>query len=306
MRRITTIAIVTATLLTTSCGSDSASFSGNRSTNGPLTTTTPPDMDGTVAELSREFWHSGFHVTLDAAEVWTTQTVLTNRVSYWLTLRGDFANQGDEVAAFEPAMAIRSGGQRYNQMNGDPPRLRPNSTARGEITFLIPEDLDFDSAVLVVGDEAESQALAPLGTGGASVDLRPTEVVLDESATSDLADIHLSGVLLRHDIPERYQQLEMGKVAMTVHFDLTNRSRETASIAIDDVALMTSDGAAQAAELAELSRVAGSEEGETSGALSATFIVDDDVAGDWSLRLQLPSNLITDDSGAELLVGFSL
>lgn len=306
MRRTSAIAFIAAALIAASCGSDSASLSSRRGSNGPITTTIPPPLDGTVADVAHEFWHSGFRVRLDAAEVSTTRTVLTNRVSYWLTLRGEFTNEGGEIATFAPTMAVEADRVSYSQRSGDPPRLRPYSSARGELTFLIPEDLDLRSAVLVVGAEEETRALVPIGDVGTFVGLAPTEIAVDATATSDFVDVALSGVSLRYDIPELYRQLELGRQAMAIRFDVTSSGPGTARISADDLTLVLADGTDLEPVTAELMPIPGSEEGITTTGLEATFVVPDSLPGDIALRLHLPPSLTPEDGGSELILVFSL
>ena len=113
---------------------------------GPITTTHPPPLDGTVLPVSQEFWHSGFRVELTEAEVFTSTTFLGSQTSHWLKLWGNFENQGSVPAAFDPAMAIEASGDRYSTMQGNAPQARPGDSALGYITFLIEEDLDLYSA----------------------------------------------------------------------------------------------------------------------------------------------------------------
>ncbi len=306
MRRAFAIATVTMSLIASACGGGDATAPSRPANTGPITTTLPPPLEGTVLPVSQEFWHSGFHVRIEAAEVWTTTTLLTNRISHWLTLRGDFANQGAEIATFEPEMAIVAGGVSYNKRGGDPPRLLPATSALGELTFLIPDDLDLQAAHLVIGAPDESQARIPLGSDGTAIRLQPTELAISGAVAMELVDFTFTGGSLRYDIPDLHRQLDSGKAALTLHFDVTSRHTRDTRISMDDVALVLPDGSVVAPAVAELGPLPGGDDGVNTADRSVSFVVDEMLTGDLTLQVQLDPRLVVDDGATEAIFTFTL
>jgi hypothetical protein len=306
MRRAGLVAVIVGSLIAAACGGGSDPSSRPRAVVTTSTTTATP-FDETDLRFSQDFWHSGFHVELTRAEVWTSQTLMTNRISYWLTLWGDFENLGDEAAEFDPAMAIEESGVAYVNRSADPPpAVLPESTALGKITFLIAEDLDLESAELVVGAPSESQARVPLGSAGTATRLEPADLAVGSRTATDLVDIELTEGSLRYDVPVWHQQLEAGEAALTLHFAVTSRAPGEGRIGPDDLALVLPDGSILTPAVADVGAVAGDPAGITTPGLSVTFVLDETVTGDFALRLALDEPWVGEDASAEALVDFSL
>lgn len=307
MRRVATLAVIWLSLVAAACGGGDADVSTRPRDTTPITTTLPPPFDETELEFSYELWHSGFHVELTRAEVWTSTTFLTNRTQYWLTLWGDFENQGDEAAFFDPEMAIVADGLSHTHQRDDPPGILPESQALGKLTFLIPEDLDLQSAEFVVGSADESQVRIPLGSqAAAAVRLEPIDVEVGGQITTELIDLDFTGATLRYDLPDLHRQMEKGKMALTVYFDVTSRSPNEGSIKPDDVALILPDGSVLAPSAAELGSLPGGDEGVTTADRSVSFVVDEMPSGDFTLRLMLDAPFIGEDGVAEATFDFGL
>ena len=269
----------------------------------PTTSTTPP-IDGAVRAVGHEFWHSGFHVALIEAEVWTSKTLMTNRVSHWLRISGTFDNQGDELAAFEPEMAIVADGESYSITQGDPPWIRPGEPALGTITFLIPEDLDLETAEFVVGSPDEAQARIPLGVQGALVTLRPTVVELDAVAATPMATFHLASATLRHDVPFEHRQAESGSRFLTITVDVANRT-ESWGFDPDDVTLLLADGTEVAATSTESVTVPAGTEDAATTSLDVSFMIGE-ATDQFDLRIRLDPALVEEDDDAVLTFSIEL
>jgi hypothetical protein len=276
------------------------------STADPTTTTSLPPLDGMVLPLADEFWHSGFHVELTKAEIFRSRSIYASRISYWLRVWGDFENQGDDVAAFEPEMTITASDGSFNYRRGRPPQVLPASSALGYLTFLIPEDLDVESAELVVGAVVESQARIPLGSPGNAVRLEPTDVEVSGRLATELIDFDFTGASLRHDLPNLHRQLELGKRALTLHFDVTSRIRGDVRISPDDIALILPDGSLVAPAAGELGSLPGDDDGITTVDRYVSFVVDETPTGDFTLRLTLDALVVEEDGDAEATFDFSL
>jgi len=293
-------------LVAAACGSDDAGPKERRGTRGPITTTLPPPLDGTTLQVTRDFWHSGFYVELETVQVSTTETLLTHHTTHWLTIWGDFENLGTETAAFDPEMAIVAAGTPYANRRGDPPRILPRSSALGELTFQIPEDLNLESAMLVVGTREENQARVPLGSTGGAVRLEPKDVALNGGSSAELIDVRITGASLRYDLPNLYSQLAADARALSVRFDVTSRSTRNAKITAEDVTLVLPDGTSVAPAVAELGSIAGNEDGVTTEDRSVTFVIDRSTSGDFTLVVQLAEPFLTDDGPAEISIEFTL
>lgn len=306
MRRAVAVATIAMSLAAAACGGGDPTSYSPRSNNGPITTTNPPPLDGTLLSVAQEFWHSGYRVELASARVWTSETFLTNRTSHWLTLRGDFENLGGDVASFEPAMAIVESGVFYEVRQGDAPRVLPESSAIGELTFLIPENIDLTAAELLVGAEGESQARVPLGVDGTAVRLKPSDLAISGKLTMELIDIEVTAASLRYDIPTLHRQLALDERELTLYFDVTSRKPGEKQITVDNLSLVLSDGTSVVPAGGALGRVPGADEGVSTAGLSVRFILDDKAAGDFTLRFTPGSAFVAEDGITEATFDFSL
>ncbi|MDH3189882.1 MAG: hypothetical protein OEM39_04480 [Acidimicrobiia bacterium] len=306
MKRVATFAVIGLSLVGAACGVGDTDVSSRPRSTAPITTTNPPPLDETELELAEELWHSGFHVELTKAEVWTSTIFLTNRTQYWLTLWGDFENQGDEAAWFDSEMAIVAAGVSYTHKRDDPPGILPESPALGKLTFLIPEDLDLQSAEFVIGATDESQVRIPLGSQGAAVRLEPIDVEVSGHLKTELVDFEFTGATLRYDLPNLHRQLEKGKMALTVYFDITSRSPSDGSITSDDIALILPDGSVLAPSVADLGPLPGRDDGVTTADRTVSFVVDEMPSGDFTLRLVLGDPFVAEDGIVEVTFDFSL
>jgi len=306
MRRSALVAVITLGLLAAACGGGEQDVSGRARGIVALTTTTRPPFEDTDLQFSEEFWHSGFRVELNRAEVWTSTTRFTNRTSYWLTLWGNFENLGDEVASFEPEMAIEESGVAYVNRAGDPPRLLPGTSALGELTFLIPEDLNMETAEFVVGSEVESRARIQLDGSGPSTRLEPIEVAAAGQTATELIDLAVTGGLLSHDVPQWHQQLAAEQRALTLGLGVTSRASSDGQITAEDFSLVLPDGSVVAPAVADLVTVRGAADGPATSNLTVTFIVEADLAGDYVLRLALPEAFVAEAGDSEAMLEFSL
>lgn len=307
MTRAVAIVMVALSLVVAACGNGDTQETRRPRDTAPITTTNPPPFDGTVLQVPHEFWHSGFHVELTRAEVSTSRTMWTSVTSYWLTLWGDFENQGGDVASFDPEMAIVGSGVSYSKRRGTPPRILPESSARGYISFLIPEDLDLESVELVIGKADESQARIPLSPRGTAVSLAPADVPIRGQLATELIDLDFTGASLRYDVPDLHRQLEMGMRALTLNFDVTSRIAADGRISSDDITLVLPDGSIIVPTVAELGQVTGGDDG---GAVTpdrfVSFVVDEMPTGDFTLRLALDDRFVSEDGITEATFDFGL
>lgn len=306
MRRSIAIVAAAVAFIAGSCGSGDADRRVPRSDGGPITTTLAPVTDGASDGLAEQFWHSGFHVELTSTELWSSQTRFTNRTSYWLTLHGNFENLGDDVAAFDPEMSIETPAVTYWNRSGDPPRVLGGDAAAGELTFLVHGDIDLATADLVVGSADVNRARIPLSAGRDALRLSPTERPLGGGVSLELIDLNFSSVALRYDIPPVNRQLESGKQALSLYFDVVSRRDGSGKLSIDDFELTLPDGSVIVPDGADIGSLAGDPEGTVTSDRSIRFIVDEAPTGDFVLRFA-PGDAFASDSGiAEAAYEFSL
>jgi hypothetical protein len=301
--------MIAMSLVAAACGSGDTQERVRPNSAGPITTTNPPPpppLDGTVLQVADEFWHSGFRVELTKAEAFRSRSIYGSRISYWLRVWGDFENQGGDVASFNPEMAIVASGDSFAYRRGQPPRILPESSALGHLTFLIPEDLDLESAELVIGAVGENRARIPLGSLGAAVRLEPTDVVISGQLATELIDFDFTGASLRYDLPDLHRQLELGKRALTLYFDVTSRIAGDVQISPDDIALVLPDGSIIVPAAAELGSLPGDDDGVTTANRSVSFVVDEIPTGDFTLRLALDALFVSEDDITEATFDFGL
>lgn len=301
-RFVAAIAIATATLA--SCGGADAAPRPRTTSGGPITTTAPPPLDGTNFVLDQHFWHDGFRVVLEDAEVWTSQTRFTNRISYWLTLRGQFENLGEEPAFFDPEMSILFDGLALSTRQGPAPGANPGSTAPGELTFLVTDDFEYQRAELIVGDVEENKARVPLGPEGSAVRLEPTAAPISGNAETELLDIALTGAELRYDDPLTHSTVAEGEALLIVRFDVVSRMEGRGRLAAADFSLVLPDGSSIEPAGAALGAVPGTAEGTKTEGLTARFIIDATATGMHTLRVVAGD--WTDGDSAAIEIEFGL
>lgn len=306
MRRTITTAMIAMSLIAVACGAGDTREPVRPSTTTSTTTTSPPPLDGRVLEITDEFWHSGFRVELTEAEAFKSRSIYASRVSHWLRVWGNFENQGDDVATFEPEMAIVASGKTYGHRRGRPPRVLPNESALGYLTFLVPEDLDLESAEFVVGAADESRARIPLGSLGTAVLLEPADVVISGRLETEHMDFDFTGGSLRYDLPDAHLQLDSGTRALTIHFDVTSRIAGDVQMTADDIALVLPTGSIIEPVAAELGALPGDDEGVTTANRSVTFVVDEQPSGEFTLRLTRDDWFVSEDGATEATFEFGL
>ncbi len=311
MRRAVTMAMIAMSLFATACGPGDTAAGDvadpvGLSAADPTTTTSRPPLDGRVLQVADEFWHSGFHVEVNKAEIFKSRSIYASRISYWIRVWGNFENQGGVAAAFDPEMAIVASDDSFTHRRGRPPAVLPASSALGYLTFLISEDLDVESAELVIGGVTESQVRIPLGSPGTAIRLEPADVAVSGQLATELIDFDFTGASLRHDIPHLHRQLESGKRALTLNFDVTSRVRGDVQIAPDDIALILPDGSIIEPVAAELGPLPGDDDGITTLDRFVSFVVDEKPTGRFTLRLALDGFFVAEDGTTEATFVFSL
>ncbi len=305
MRRLVA-AITIAAMALTACGGTEATRRPRTANGGPITTTAPPPLDGTNFVLDQHFWHGGFRVELESADVWTSQTRFTNRVSYWLTLRGRFENLGVDPAVFDPEMAVLFDGLVLSTRQGQAPQAGAGSAAPGELTFLVSDDFEYQRAELLVGAPGENRARVPLGPEGEAVRLEPSEPSISGAAVMNLLEVNLTSAELRYDDPLTHSTIEEDKMALTLNFDVLSRKEGNWQLFADNFALLLPDGTSATPDRVELGSFPGSEEGLTTEDRYVRFTIDATTSGEFVLRIMPGEWFVIEDGVAEAEIEFSI
>ena len=150
--------------------SSTASSDDGGSTSQTTTTTTTATSDAAglenqTFEVGQDFWHSGFHITVDSGEISSKKDDLTDKVTDFLQLQLTLENTGTDSGFINTDMAVATADNTYpgSPLN-DLGEVPGGASSQGELTFLIDESFDLSSAELVVGSADVTQARVPLAT----------------------------------------------------------------------------------------------------------------------------------------------
>jgi hypothetical protein len=257
--------------------------------------------------VGEHFWHSGFRVEVVEGAITSTENELSGRVTRILSLDATLENLGAEIGYFGPSVAIATSANSYPMdILTQLPDVPGGLAAQATFEFLIDEDFDLGTAELIVGDASENQARVPLGGGGEAVRLEPSEFAVSGGLSMELIDMAFTAATLRYDIPDRHRQVEAGRQALTLFFDVTSRNPGSWNIFATDLALMLPDGSAVAADDVGIGSLPGSEQGVTTSDLWVRFIVDELPAGDFTVRLTPGMWFVGEDGVTEATFDFTI
>lgn len=320
-RLLTVIAITALVLSACGGGSDAeptaTSARPSATTAGPTgggsnpTTSPGGDEDPQPVEFAtgEEVYHSGFRVEVVGGTIVSETQGFSSDVRYTLILDLNVENLGSDAAFFGPSATVVSNTGTYTWDSGfsladDVPG---GLSSVFEIKLRVDEGFDPSSATLIIGDADENRAVAPLGPGGdTAVRLEPAELTTAGAINLELIDVIVTSADLRYDNVQRHRQIESGKRALTLHFDIVSRAQGNWSIFETDLALVRPDGTIIAPDGAELDNIAGAEGGVTTEGLSVRFLVDEDASGDHTLRFTPGSWFVGDDEVTEGEFSFTL
>lgn len=265
-------------------------------------------IEDQIFAVGQHFWHSGFRVDVVEGEIASTEDNLSKRVTTVLRLSVTLENLGSGTGFFGPAVAIVTSDNSYaadpiaNGISDTPGGLK----GKGFFLFLIDKDFDLPSAELLIGDPDENQARIPLSGNGTPVRLEPSEPPISGTLSMELVDLVFTSANLRYDNPDRHRQIEKGKLALTLTFDVVSRKSGSWNIHAQDLALILPDGIAVAADGIDIGSLEGSDEGLTTPDGSARFLVDEMPAGDYTLRFSPGSWAIGVDGVTEATFDFTI
>lgn len=307
--RIGLIALVFAVVVSAcggdiSIGSDDPVTTTLASADSTATTQAQGDSDSGPVEFTvgEEVWHSGFRIEIVEGTVTPEEDLLSGKIVHTLVLQLSVENLGSELAFFGPAVTVTANTGAYVWDSGfirQEDKIPGGLTDTAEIEMRVDEGFDPATATIIFGDADENRAVAPLGTGGeTAVSLEPTEVAVSGTVNMELIDIVIGGGDLRYDVVERHTQLEAGKQALTLRFDVVSRKQGSWSIFEDDLALVLPDGTSIAPDGSHLPNISGSADGVITEGLFVRFIVDEGSSGEYTLRFT-PGSWFVGDDGVE-------
>ncbi len=247
--------------------------------------TPTPTAEEESVEVDESYWHAGFKVTLGEARL----------TAGGLEIDAVFENLSDADATPDSNLVLQSGGQNYTEptLDQEIPQVPGGLSTNGLITFQVDEAFSFDDAVLVVGLPSNNQAIVPLTPGaGELVSLEPQVIAASGSATAGALTVTLTGVEVRADLPEKHDEEEEGKLALTVFFS----AMPAAGIQIGqgvlqngNVALKLPDGTSVAVRsdgISGVNELLQGKEGTTITDLSVRFDVPSPAAGEYALIIK--------------------
>jgi hypothetical protein len=244
LRRLVLAATVLA-LATTACGGggdDDASdttVAVEADETAPFSTSETSGGDEIVVELDEEVWFAGFAVGI--GEVTAPPVGEPGIVEITTT----YENLSTETARFDATVLLSSAGADYQRL-GTYPEVAGGRTADGTFEFEVFDTFDIDDAVLTIGRAGNNQAIVPLGDAGELVTLEPVDLEVAGQVTVEGLDAMVTGAEVRADIPDTHTQMEEGRLALLLTFDLTYTASENYTggyaFSANNLALMLPDG----------------------------------------------------------------
>lgn len=276
-RRRWVLGVVTASVwLLGACGSGTPSVTPSTS-DSTFLDPSPAVTPGEVA-IDQTVWFGGFKLTLGNA------SLLTEDARIFVDIDTLFENQGTSSATLNATLNLSSGLDNYQPdlARQDLPEVPGLTTGSGTLSFDVDGEFSFDDAILTIGNAENNQALIPLGTGGTFVDLAPVAVAVKGAATGGELRVRVRGGGLRADIPDRHDQVEAGKRALSLDIDITYRGDRAGGYAFsgNNLALTLPDGTTVAVDDGPIELLRA---GTTLPDQQVRFIVRDPAAGTYEL-----------------------
>jgi hypothetical protein len=254
-------------------------------TEEPTASGTPEASEPVVVQVGETFWHSGFMVTVDQATYAGTEDAL-GTVEWTVAIDATFENVGPDTDTFDAEMVLLAGGESWDMSaDSDIPSVPGELLQDGTIVFDVDDAFDFEDASLQVGSADQNQASVPLGAGGGDlVALEPAEPSVTGQIALELITLDFDGAELRADIPLTHDEMDDGKLHLTLDFSATSRNSGNWSVNVTDFALTLPDGTSVPAFSGNNVSLPGNDSGLTTGDLFVGFEVDDPAEGAYTVR----------------------
>jgi hypothetical protein len=277
-------------------GGGSSGSSNNN--NGSSTTVNVGPGVKADKTLGTEIWHNGFHVTLVDVTYKPPEKASPSGFKYntsEVIINAKFENLGPDTTHFYSELAVASNGQSYTS-RGDSEKL-PNvpgkAATNGVIALVTDEKFNLDDAVLTIGNAAGNQAVAPLGSKGKLVDLKPRQLTVTGSITlPDEATLTFTGATLSYDNPASHREEDKDNQLLTLKFSVLGTGTSSCCLNRDTYSLKIPDGTAIAAD-SEDSAVP--TKGTTKADQNVEFIIKSPVEGDYDLIVKGKTEGVTGD-----------
>jgi hypothetical protein len=284
---------------------------GGATTVAPSQQDSSPSASGAIEDqaftVGEDFWHSGFHVEIVDGEIISTENQLSGKVTRFLFLDAILENNDVDTGYFGPSLVVATSNNNYpSQFGASLPDVPGGLKTPATFEFLIDENFDLASAVLIIGDADENQAQIPLGDGGDAMRLEPSELAISGLLSMELIDMEFTSATLRYDLPDRHRQVEKGKQALTLNLDVTSRRDGNWQVFAKDLALVFPDGTAIAPDDIEFGSLPGSDAGVTTPDRWVRFLVDEEPAGDYTLRFTPGTWFVGEDGVTEATFDFTI
>jgi hypothetical protein len=291
---LTLILLVAAAMALVACGGGGGGDDDeDEPTVEEVEETPTEEAAATTATINQDFWHAGWKVTLEDAALSTDEFGAAT-----VTINATFENLGETDSSFNSQLALTSGGNSYtsDDFNSELPTVPAGLTNDGVFAFTVDEQFSFDDATLTVGAPEGNQAVVPLGANSPDelVTLEPQVIAVNGSATAGPIAFTVTEAEIRADRPDWSDQVEAGKLAMTVRFEVTPGAGIEIGEGVlqsQNVALMQPDGTALAVlddGRSGVNELLQGREGTTISDLSARFLIDAPAEGDYVFIIRGP------------------
>lgn len=308
-------ALLLVTSLIAACGGGDDETASTTATSGEtaadqVTTTTDKmgaALEAQTFDVGEDFWHSGFHITVESGEVIVEEDELAQEFDYFLNLNLTLENVGDDTGYIDTDTAIATTAGDYpGSVLNDLGDVGPGLTSEGELTYVIDENFNLAGAELIVGGPDVNQARIPLTSTGEVVRLKPRPVDVTGTLSLELIDLVITSAELRYDVPANHSQVDAGKLALTLSFDAISRKTGNWQIFATDLALILPDGTAIAPDGADIGSLPGSALGATTPDRYVRFIIDGSPAGTYELHLIPGTWFVGEDGVTETSIEFTI
>jgi hypothetical protein len=268
-------------------------------TEEPTASEAPDASEPVVVQVGETFWHSGFKVTLDQATYAGTEDDL-GTVDWTVEIDATFENLGPDTDSFDAEMVLLAGGETWTEISSDSdvPSVPGELLQDGTIIFIVDDTFDFEEASLLVGSADQNQASIPLGPDAADlIALEPESAAVTGQIALELITLDFDGAEVRADIPLTHDEMDDGKLHLTIDFEATSRKSGNWSVNVTDFALTLPDGTSVPDYSGNNVSLPGNASGTTTGDLFVGFEVDDPAAGEYTLRFTAGSWWIENGPG---------
>ena len=288
---LTMLVIGLATALGAACG-DGGSDAPD-ATAPVATAVEPTSSPADSITLAASFWHAGWRVTLGEATLGEDEFGIRT-----VTIEARFENLSSGTSTFNSQVVLTSGGNSFGDSGAeeDLPNVPAGLSNDGLFAIEVDDAFSLDDATLTVGNPDNNQAIIPIGPNSPDelVSLEPLQISVAGSAAAGPVAFTVTGVEVRADLPDWSQEVEEGRLALIVSFEVTVGE----GIAIGEgvfqsqnVALLLPDGTAVAVRSdgrSGVNELLQGLEGTTIQDLSVRFIIDAPAEGQYSFLVRGP------------------